>query len=172
MKRILITGMSGTGKSTVVRELQARGYRAVDTDYDGWSRWVDMRTNQPAPPPAAGEDRWDELDWAWDEERMLDLLTNAESDVLFVAGTSPNQRAFYPHFDLIILLSAPVSVLTKRLTERTNNPYGTTPRSLHRVLEHVATVEPLLRKRADYEIDTDAPLDEVVERVLQLIHNS
>ncbi len=36
VKRVLVTGMSGTGKSNVVRELVARGYRAVDTD----DRWV------------------------------------------------------------------------------------------------------------------------------------
>ena len=32
MKRVLLTGMSGTGKSSVVRELVARGYKAVDTE--------------------------------------------------------------------------------------------------------------------------------------------
>jgi hypothetical protein len=32
MKRVLLTGMSGTGKSTVINELTARGYKAVDTD--------------------------------------------------------------------------------------------------------------------------------------------
>jgi shikimate kinase len=29
VKRVLLTGMSGTGKSAVVRELVARGYRAI-----------------------------------------------------------------------------------------------------------------------------------------------
>ena len=36
MKRVLVTGMSGAGKSSVVRELVACGYKAVDTD-DGSS---------------------------------------------------------------------------------------------------------------------------------------
>ncbi len=35
MKRVLLTGMSGTGKTSVIRALAARGFRAVDTD-DGW----------------------------------------------------------------------------------------------------------------------------------------
>jgi dephospho-CoA kinase len=30
MKRVLITGMSGTGKSSVIQELSARGYQAHD----------------------------------------------------------------------------------------------------------------------------------------------
>jgi dephospho-CoA kinase len=37
--KILITGMSGTGKSTVISELADRGYHAVDTDNDFWSEW-------------------------------------------------------------------------------------------------------------------------------------
>ena len=37
MKRILLTGMSGTGKSTLISELAARGYKAVDVDCDEFS---------------------------------------------------------------------------------------------------------------------------------------
>ena len=33
MKRVLLTGMSGVGKSAVLEELAARGYKAADTDY-------------------------------------------------------------------------------------------------------------------------------------------
>jgi hypothetical protein len=33
VKHVLITGMSGTGKSSVVEALTARGYKAVDADW-------------------------------------------------------------------------------------------------------------------------------------------
>jgi len=52
VKRVLVTGMSGTGKSSVVRELAARGFKAVDTD-DGWSEPLrrvadhEIRTTMP-----------------------------------------------------------------------------------------------------------------------------
>ena len=42
MKRILLTGMSGTGKSTLISELAARGYKAVDADCDAFSEWVEF----------------------------------------------------------------------------------------------------------------------------------
>ena len=43
---MLVTGMSGTGKSTVLAELGRRGHRVVDTDAPGWivhaenARWT------------------------------------------------------------------------------------------------------------------------------------
>jgi adenylate kinase family enzyme len=40
VKRVLLTGMSGTGKSSLIVELAARGYKAVDVDSDEWSEWV------------------------------------------------------------------------------------------------------------------------------------
>jgi dephospho-CoA kinase len=37
--KILITGMSGTGKSATIVELASRDYRAIDTDDDTWLEW-------------------------------------------------------------------------------------------------------------------------------------
>jgi AAA domain len=149
--KVLLTGMSGTGKSTVIRELAARGYKAVDADYDGWSE--------------TGPDG----DWVWREDRIQSLLSSEAGDVLFLSGCATNQGKFYPQFDHIVLLSAPAAVVVDRLAIRTNNPYGKDPGELALVLHHLQTVEPLLRRSAGHEIDTSAPLDEVVATLLRLV---
>ncbi len=57
MKRVLLTGMSGTGKSTLIRELSARGYKAVDADSDEWSEWVDYIATPGEPGSPVEPDR-------------------------------------------------------------------------------------------------------------------
>lgn len=166
MKRVLITGMSGTGKSTVIRELAARGYAAVDTDDDGWREWARVAAEDLPPGVPAGRD------WIWREDRMRDLLAREDGDLLFVSGTASNQGRFSDRFDHVILLSAPAAVIIERLTSRTNNPYGKRPEELAETLGYIETVEPLLRRGATLEIDTRAPVDQVVEMVLDHVRSA
>lgn len=50
----LVTGMSGTGKSTVLNRLKQRGYRVVDTDVGGWIEHI------PLPDGTGMEPQWRE----------------------------------------------------------------------------------------------------------------
>lgn len=159
MTRVLITGMSGTGKSSVIRRLAELGYKAVDTDYDGLSALV---TLDPADPRSLGSSE----EWRWNEDRISALLDADDADVLFVSGTSSNQSKFYARFDHIVLLTAPDALMTERMKTRTNNPYGQDPGQIARQLELKPVVEGWLRKAADLEIDTSASLDEVVARIV------
>jgi dephospho-CoA kinase len=158
--------MSGTGKSVVIRELAARGYKAIDVDCDEWSRWVEVEFDgdpaSPESPVVPGRD------WVWREDRVQELLATQDTDVLFMSGCAENMVKFYGQFDHIILLSAPATVIVERLAARTTNTYGKRPQEVARVLGLLQTVEPLLRKAAGHEIDTSAPLDEVVAKVLQI----
>ena len=163
MKRILVTGISGTGKSTVTAELAASGCKAVDADCDDFSEWAASSDDDPLGPPVdAGRD------WVWREDRVGDLLSTEDAEVLFVSGCAQNMGKFLPRFDHIALLSAPAGVIVERLGARTNNPYGKRPEEVARVLGQIETVEPLLRRAADVEIDASQPLQDVVERLLRL----
>ena len=156
--------MSGTGKSTVVSALAARGYRAVDADCDAFSAWVAVSDDAGTPGTPVEANR----DWVWRTDRMQSLLATEDADVLFVSGCAPNMGQFLPQFDHVILLSAPVAVIVERLATRTTNVYGKRPEEVARVLSLIETVEPLLRRVATHEIDTSASLNEVVAAVLQL----
>lgn len=173
MRRILITGMSGTGKSTVIGALAAHGFKAVDADRDEYSKWVAVSGDADAEALLVAE-RWD---WVWREDRIAALLASEDAAVLFLGGCAENMRLFLPRFDHIILLSAPKDVVIERLRTRATSSYGIHPDEIERVrtlleparvLDLIETVEPLLRRVADHEIDTNAPLDAVVACVLKV----
>jgi shikimate kinase len=160
--------MSGTGKSSLIRLLAKRGYKAVDLDSDQWSEWVPLSGDE-SPLPADPSTVWETHDWVWREDRVQELLSADDTDILFISGTAANQGRFLRQIDHIILLTAPPATLAERLTTRTNNPYGKHPVELARVLEQVRTVEPLLRRAATAEVETTAPLDEVLRIVLDIV---
>ena len=161
MVRILVTGVSGVGKSSVVVRLRELGYRAVDLDSAEWSEWVGSPDGVGPSPLVPGKD------WVWREDRVRRLLAEDGDGVLFVSGCAPNLGKFRDRFDGVVLLSVTAEVMAERLAHRTTNDYGKHPEELARSLEFKETVEPLLRATADLELDGSAPLDQVVAEVIQ-----
>ena len=160
MKSILITGMSGTGKSTVVAELAARGHHAIDLDSDAWSEWVQVDGN----PTGANAGH----DWLWNETKVAMLLAEATSETRFVSGCASNMGKFVGCFDEVVLLSAPIGIMLDRVRRRTNNPYGKQDAEIAQIKENVCLFEPQLRRIASREIDTTIPIRDVVETILKL----
>ena len=140
--------MSGVGKSTLLIELARRGYKIVDTDYDGWK----------------------DSHRFWDESRMTALL-DTEPDV-FVSGTVENQGTFYDRFYHVVLPSVPVDVLLMRVTARTNNLYGRTPEEQVEICTYVVEVESLLRAGASVELDGQQSVTELADFLEQFLSNA
>ena len=164
MRRVLLTGMSAAGKSTITAALAARGYKAVDLDNGTWSHWVEVAGDDtPGTPVEAGRD------WVWRDDRVADLLATEDADVLVISGCSPNQGQFYPLLDAVVLLSAPEAVVIERLASRSGNDYGKGAGETGRVLDLIREVEPILRAGTTHEIDTSGPLAEVLEMVLRIV---
>jgi broad-specificity NMP kinase len=149
---VLVTGMSGAGKSTVLAELARRGHAVVETDEGGWC----------VEEPVAGSGRRERL---WREDRVAALLDGHRDGLLFVSGTVPNQSRLYPRFDAVVLLTAPLVVLLERIRTRTTNDYGKSGAEVALVVEAVETIEPLLRRGATAELDTRRPVGEVADEL-------
>jgi dephospho-CoA kinase len=148
MRRILVTGMSGTGKSSALVELEQRGFEVVDTDQGGWSVWSVA-----------------EGGYVWREDRIAELLERDDGSTLYVSGTVSNQGRFYRRFDAVVLLSAPADVLLRRIATRSTNDFGKRADEREQILRDLAEVEPLLRATCTHEVDATQPLDAVVEQL-------
>jgi adenylate kinase family enzyme len=160
MTKILVTGMSGTGKSAALGELGRRGYRVVETDDPGWSEWIE------SPNEVGGGE------WLWMEDRMAELLRPSGDRTLFVQGCVRNQGKFYDQFDAIVLLSAPAEVILDRIASRTTNDWGKTPAERQLIVHQLATVEPLLRAGCTHELDASKPLAEVVAALIEIARDT
>ena len=159
MSKILVTGMSGSGKSASLRELGRRGYRVVDTDELGW------REYRPYQSPI------DELhrgEFHWVDDRMTALLASEDDRPLFVGGGVRNQSDYYDRFDAVVLLSAPVDLLLDRVARRTTNDYGKSDLERAEILADRAEIEPVLRAGCTHELDASRPLDAVVQDLIEI----
>ncbi|WP_246868433.1 AAA family ATPase [Saccharopolyspora sp. ASAGF58] len=156
MAVILVTGMSGTGKSTTLNALSQRGYRVVDTDYGDWIEGI--------PRPDGG------VEPQWREDLIEVLISEHErsGEPLFIAGTVWNQHRFYQRLDEIVLLSAPLEVLLERVAHRDTNTFGKSIEERDRIVADTVQVEPMLRASATVEMDTRKPLSDVVNQLAAL----
>jgi shikimate kinase len=101
---------------------------------------------------------------------MLDKLPRGSSHrrQLFISGCAENMEQLFPSIDAIILLSAPVATIMERLATRSAG-YGQVAEERRKVYYLISTIEPLLRKSADYEIDTRRPIHATVDEILRIV---
>ena len=138
---VLVTGMSGAGKSMALAELARRGHQVIDTDDGDWTEDVQLGHG-------LGSER------LWREDKMKALTSEHVTGTLFISGCVANQGLFYSRFDAVVLLTAPLDVLLERVISRTTNPYGKASAERAEIITYTGTVEPLLRAGATAQIDT------------------
>jgi len=151
VRRILVTGKSGAGKSTALAELARTGFSVVETDVAPWSGWSEQ---------AGG--------YVWNEELVCRLLDREQETTLYVSGTVSNQSRFFQRCDAVVLLSAPADVLLRRIKFRTTNDCGKSVDERERILNDISNVEPLLRATCTHEIDATHSVAAVVAELVAI----
>ncbi|GAB0156045.1 hypothetical protein CHRYSEOSP005_13070 [Chryseobacterium sp. Alg-005] len=157
MKRIYLTGMSGTGKTSVIRNLQHKGFTAIDTDYGNWKE-ISMSEETP--------------EWILKEDEIKNLLLKPLTSSIFISGCCSNQTNLYPFFDAIVLFSASLETILQRIADRTSNPYGKMPEERDEIIWNFENIQPLLQKSAHFEFNTDVmTIEEITTSLIELSNN-
>jgi shikimate kinase len=167
---VLVTGISGSGKSAVCGELQRRGYEAHDTDQDGNAVWVSQKTGDVTATPAASEGtppEWlEEQEWRVAPFKVEALAKRADTLLVFLCGSTANEREVWHLFSRVIYLAIDNETLRRRLASRTTNAFGKAPNELQAILSWHEVGEDQYRRFGATIVDATSPLNQVVDNVL------
>ena len=167
-----VTGLSGTGKSAVLRELRVRGFRARGVDEDGYADWINRITGRPDAFPRNDPEfdfhAWYAAHYWVLSVRRISLLSRAAARLgkpVFLCGSASGDDVVWQLFDKVIALVADQETIRRRLAARPEG-FGKTPEELADVLFWHAGFETAYRGFGATVIDATRPLLEVVAEIL------
>lgn len=133
MSLFLITGLPGTGKSTICEELKTQGYEAYDGDYDHLAKWYNNITGEPVQE---GKDHERTPEFLQNHSRNIsrqrveDLASQAQSKIIFLCADPENEDELIDLFEKVFALVVDEDVRQERLATRTNNKWGKLPHEI------------------------------------------
>lgn len=157
VRNYLVEGVSGTGKTSVCRELLRRGHQAVNGDtvlaYQG-----DPETGEPTGTA-------DHEHHIWDAGRLRALVASQDHPATFFCGGSRNVAQFLDLFDEVFVLEIDRDTLLRRLDRRGPDEWGSAPAERELVVRLHRTREDVPSSGA--VIDATLPLADVVDEILR-----
>lgn len=168
---VYITGTPGSGKSTVLRELRSRGYKAYGTDEHDYSHWIDRKTGEVAiPPEGYNLHAWyKDHEWTLNPEAVATLRKAADTadEVVFLCGVAAGTDVVEHLFSQTVVLTADLSTLKHRIANRTDNNFGKAPEELKIILEWQDNHVDEYRKQGAVIIDAAQPVGQVVDEIVK-----
>jgi adenylate kinase family enzyme len=168
MSTVLITGMSGAGKSTIAAVLARRGLAALDADGDPLlARSVDPDgdvVEDESVPDFAWLARHS---WAWDPARPDELIAAAAPATLYVCGGAENELELAGRFTQVFLLEMDEATMLARLdAPGRDNDWGRIGDTREYLRRRLPEVQGRLRASGAIPIDARQPLGQVVDAIL------
>nr|WP_275426554.1 AAA family ATPase [Vagococcus silagei] len=152
MVKVLLTGMSGVGKSTVLKQISKSYSNSIDLDYDGWIH-MDNLSN----------------DRKMDTSRIISYIQEYNDKDIFFSGTTINQKEIYPYLDFIITLTAPIEIMRERILSRENNSFGKSNHDWEKIKNDKRDFEQLIIKSSDFVISTEQTVNNIVVEIYSLV---
>jgi thymidylate kinase len=173
MPLFYVTGVSGSGKSAVLRELESRGIEAHGVDEHGFASWVNRKTGEVAlfRESRDGVDfpQWRKAHkWVLNTERIRAL--SAQSDEpersVFLCGVAEGDALVWDAFRAVFALIVDVETIKQRIRKRTDHSFGKGPGELERILDWHESFEGDYRRFGAVIIDATRPVEDVVDDIV------
>ncbi len=167
MAKILITGRQGCGKTSVIRELQRRGFTAYNTDdIKNVTKLQNVQTGEFVNWPETGVVDWTMYAWNWQKEELIKLLESDEH--IFIGGVVSNQLDFYHLFDEVFVITVSENTLRKRLSShehRTHHEHG----EIDRIARNHQKRQNLFIAEGAKPIDGEYTTEEIVDNLIKML---
>jgi hypothetical protein len=174
MPLFLVTGLAGTGKSTICNELRSLGIAAYDVDEDGLAKWQHNTTRFIHPkssvsPHQRTPEFLEQHSWNVPREDIEALAKQASDRPVFMCGVIGNEDEVYDLFRTVYVLYLDDAALEQRLRERPGDEHVWGKQAHERELtlgwndhfhkKHVAL--------GNIMIDAGQPISEVLSRIVE-----
>ena len=164
----IITGVSGSGKTTIARALSERGEVALDSKVTpGIYHFVDGDGNE------APEIRWHDPEWRqtykWSLNRVIlesQMRAHANADRVFLCGRA-NLFQYMNIAERVFLLQVSPETLLRRLNdERRDNLFAKDAETQTKLTSQLEAVQRKILDKGGVAIDAERPVDQVVNEIL------
>lgn len=170
-----VTGVSGSGKSAVLRALQARGHEARGVDEHGFGTWINRETREvdtfPESPANVDIHRWyDEHAWTLDEAQIRRFRSHSDEieKPVFLGGTAEGDSTVWDAFTRVFALIVDAETIKQRIKQRPDR-FGKRSDELSRILEWQKSFEENYRRFGAVVIDATRPVEAVVDELLATV---
>ena len=171
-KSIFVTGVAGSGKSSVSKALNRLGYNAYDIEeLEGMFKMVRKDTGEDfADYDDADIEKVKNADWICDKNKLEELLQKQSNGIVFYCGVASNNDEIIPLFDQTILLKASPEIVRKRLSSREGtDDMGNTAENREWVLSWKDWWENQMIEQGAVVVDADGSPTEVAQKIVEII---
>ena len=171
--KILITGVSGTGKSTICKNLINLGYEASDIEnikgmfemYHKDTKAVFEEFDNSIPHHIKS------AEWICDIGKLKKLVESKKSGIAFYCGVASNMDDLIPLFDKVIVLQPDPDVLNVRLKNREGtDDIGNNQNGRDVILGWKDWWEKEMHKKGGILVNANASSQKTTEKILDILN--
>lgn len=164
--KLLVTGRSGTGKTTIHHELLKHSVNSVDADRAaGLASWVDRKTLQPVRVDYSHPIDTTKVGWYWAKTALEAIM--AESENIVLCGSAHNQLDYYDCFDKVIFLDVSPQEQARRILARTEHNYGQTTGMVERILREQSILKTASMVRGAIIMNANRPVSDTALSIIK-----